>query len=356
MGGRALCLAIRTVEVDGGRRFGPGPGPVIASVDPQPAGLGAAAAGIEYGDRRVVGKQLGRSKHMGCQAGLQGLQPPTRAADPVRQGRAVDLDAVPGEDLALPVKWQVIAVLGDQDMSEKTGTGEALGDWTLRGGRLMNGPAGPAAITRPANANNPKPGGHMIEHLADGLADHMQLAAAAGASLMLKIEPDVLTGLMRGQAWLLGSHSRCLGCHRWKGGFDPRDVGVEVVEAELQLVVIQPFGAPAKLAALQLLNDEPEPFDLRLRFGEVDAFGRERPDHPLQRVYIIRQSGKIDVHEQAVYTDSRASSPMHMPVESIGRSDYSVRFRRKKARQLFLLRAQLFSLYFDSTLPRTLLQ
>src|ERR1700730_1843989 len=84
---------------------------------------------------------------------------------------------------------------------------------------------------------------------------------------------------------------------------------MEVFKTELQLVVIQPFGVPTKLAALQLLNDEPEAFDLRLRLSEVGAFGGERPDHPLQRLYIIWQSGKIDVHEQAVYADSRASSP-----------------------------------------------
>jgi protein-tyrosine phosphatase len=30
MSGRTLCLAIRTVEVDGGRRFGSGPGPIVA--------------------------------------------------------------------------------------------------------------------------------------------------------------------------------------------------------------------------------------------------------------------------------------------------------------------------------------
>jgi hypothetical protein len=59
---------------------------------------------------------------------------------------------------------------------------------------------------------------------------------------------------------------------------------VEVFKTELQLVVIEPFGAPTKLAALQLLNDAPEPFDLRLRRSEVDALGRERPDHPLQRL------------------------------------------------------------------------
>src|SRR5450759_6002101 len=34
MGGRTLCPAIRTVEVDGGRRFGPGPGSIVARIDP----------------------------------------------------------------------------------------------------------------------------------------------------------------------------------------------------------------------------------------------------------------------------------------------------------------------------------
>ena len=101
---------------------------------------------------------------------------------------------------------------------------------------------------------------------------------------------------MRRQAWSIGPRSRCLGCRRWTRGFASRDVGIEVFKTELQLVVIEPFGAPAKLAALQLLNDEPEAFDLRLRLSEVGAFGRERPDHPLQRLYIIWQNGKIDVH------------------------------------------------------------
>jgi hypothetical protein len=71
--------------------------------------------------------------------GLQRLQPPAGAADPVGKGRAVDLDALPGKDLALPVQRQMIAVFGDQDMGEKTGTGEALGDRTLRGGRSRAG-------------------------------------------------------------------------------------------------------------------------------------------------------------------------------------------------------------------------
>ena len=135
---------------------------------------------------------------------MKRLEPPAGTTDPVRQGGPVDLDALPGEDLALPVKRKVIAVFGDQDMSEKTGTGETLGDRTLRGGRLMDGPAGPAAIARPADADDSKPRGHMIEHLADSLADHMQFTAAAGARLMLEIEPHVLAGQMRRQAWSIG--------------------------------------------------------------------------------------------------------------------------------------------------------
>jgi hypothetical protein len=39
----------------------------------------------------------------------------------------------------------------------------------------------------------PKPRGHMIEHLADSLADHMQFAPAAGAPSMLRDGADAPT-------------------------------------------------------------------------------------------------------------------------------------------------------------------
>jgi hypothetical protein len=47
----------------------------------------------------------------------------------------------------------------------------------------------------------------MIEHLADGLTDHMERATAAGAGLMIEIEPYVLTGQMRRQACSIGPQS-----------------------------------------------------------------------------------------------------------------------------------------------------
>jgi hypothetical protein len=151
----------------------------------------------------------------------------------------------------------------------------------------------------------------MIEHLADRLTDQVQLTAATGAGLMFKIEPHVLARQMHRQAWSIGPHSRRLGARQRKRGFSPRDVRLEVFEAELELVIIEPFGASAKLTALQILNDEPEPLDLCLCFSEVGAFRSERANHTLQRLYIVRQGGKIDVHERG--SSLRGADSSHMP-------------------------------------------
>jgi hypothetical protein len=49
-----------------------------------------------------------------------------------------------------------------------------------------------ANMLGPADADDSKPRGHMIEHFADGLTDHMQFAAAAGARLQSGILKKVL--------------------------------------------------------------------------------------------------------------------------------------------------------------------
>lgn len=118
-----LSPAIRTIKINGRRGIRTAPGAVIAGVDPEPAGLGTATAGIEHRDRRVVGEQLLRREDVFGEPGLQRLQPPDSSPNPVGERRAIQLDAVPGEDLALPVEGKMIAVFGDQDMSEKSRAG-----------------------------------------------------------------------------------------------------------------------------------------------------------------------------------------------------------------------------------------
>src|SRR6185312_15637986 len=119
--------------------------------------------------------QLRREDMLGALL-VEGLEPPAGATDPVSQGRAVQLDALPGEDLALPVKRKMIAVFGDQDVGEQGRRREALGDRPLRRGRLMDGPAGSAAVARPADADDPQPCRHVIEQSYRKISRGRQLA------------------------------------------------------------------------------------------------------------------------------------------------------------------------------------
>ena len=139
----------------------------------------------------------------------------------------------------------------------------------------------------------------MVQHFADRLADHMKGAPATGAGLVFEIETYVLARQMPRQTWPIGPRAgprrRC--ALRRKLGFDPCDISLQIFEAELQLIIIKPFSSTAKLTALQLLHDEPEAFDLRLRLREGRAVDRERANHLLQRRDIVRQGSKIDVHE-----------------------------------------------------------
>ena len=286
----ALGFAIRAVKIDRGWRIGPVPGPVVAGVHSQSTGLGAAAAGIEHRDRRIVGEQFLRSEDALGELGLKRLEPPAGTTDPVRERRTVQLDALPAEDLTLPIKRQVIAILGNKDVGEEGWSGKALGDRPFRRGRLMDRPTGSAAIARPTDADDPKLYRDMVEDLACRLADQVQFAAAAGAGLLLDIEPHLFARQVRRQTWPLVLSLRRLGFggRNRKPGFDARKIGVEIFEAELQLVAIELFCPPAELAALQLLDDEVKPFDLGIRFAQTGTLGCERAHQLLQRLHIVR--------------------------------------------------------------------
>jgi hypothetical protein len=50
---------------------------------------------------------------------VQGAELGGGVADPIREGRAIELDALAGVDLALPIERQVVGVFADQDMGDK---------------------------------------------------------------------------------------------------------------------------------------------------------------------------------------------------------------------------------------------
>ena len=120
MSRRPFGPTVGAVDVDRRRRVRPGPGTVVARIDPEPAGPGPAASGIEHGKGGVVGEQLGRGEDMGGKAVVQRLEPPAGTADPAGQGRAFDAGAVPREDLCLAIKRQVVGVLADQHVGDES--------------------------------------------------------------------------------------------------------------------------------------------------------------------------------------------------------------------------------------------
>jgi hypothetical protein len=115
---RVLSAAPGRIKIDNARRVGAVPPAIIASQRPEIPGLGPTAPGIEdrrcvlrglrgriggHGPLRTVHEQLCRPLQVLGQSVDNGPQVERGNADPVGQGGAMDVDAGPGEDLALPV-------------------------------------------------------------------------------------------------------------------------------------------------------------------------------------------------------------------------------------------------------------
>ena len=105
---RPLRPPVRREDVDRRGRRRSAPWSLVTRIDPKPPGLRSSAARIEDRDWRVVGEQMIGGEHVLAQAIVQRLEPPARAADPAGEGRALQFDAVAGEDLRLPIEWRVV--------------------------------------------------------------------------------------------------------------------------------------------------------------------------------------------------------------------------------------------------------
>ena len=103
------------------------PRPVVAGNGPEVALLGFASSRIEHRTARLVAEQLRRAPEVREQMIVQRLQLGRRRADPLRQRRALDADALAGQDLRLAIERQVIGIFAhDHVGDERFGRQSAL--------------------------------------------------------------------------------------------------------------------------------------------------------------------------------------------------------------------------------------
>lgn len=107
-----------------------------------------------------------------------------RFADPERQGRAVDIDALTRIDLALAIQRQMIGILRDDHAGDCRLGWHAAFDQAQFGGCLHDAScAGPAGILWTAGHDDTELCRHDIQPFADVFADDVTFRAAAAGDI-----------------------------------------------------------------------------------------------------------------------------------------------------------------------------
>jgi len=183
-----LALAVAGEPIPCSGRSGAAPWPFVSGIGPEPGGLGLASAGGEHADRRVIGKDRFGRQDMATNGVSKGFQQGCGLADPVSQRGTVKIKAFAVEDLALPVKRQMIGILADQHVSQQTRPRTAPLDGP-RGQRRLNKLL--AAGASQPGANDPvhdKPAGDVFQFVDHILTDPAQAATAIGTGIGSRAE------------------------------------------------------------------------------------------------------------------------------------------------------------------------
>ncbi len=128
MFGRVLALSIDGEPIPGGWWIIARPGTLVANIGPDPGGLGLAVARRLHLDRGVIREDRLAALNMAPDRIGQRLQQGRRFADPIGQGRAIQVNAVTVEYLGLAIEREVIGVFRDQHMGQQARSGTATLD------------------------------------------------------------------------------------------------------------------------------------------------------------------------------------------------------------------------------------
>ena len=198
----------------------------------------------------------------------EGFQQGSRLADPVGQGRAIQIEALAVEDLALAVKRQMVGILADQNVGEQARTGTAALDRARRQRGLHEAFAAGAGKARPDNAVHDEAAGNVFQLLGHILADPAQAPAAISAGVgawgQLDLHPRDVVGDWAALRFVLLLDVRQLhpGCHR-SGG--------DLARLEGQLKLLGRLGRrpePVRAVPRQLMAELLDQDRLRLHLGQ----------------------------------------------------------------------------------------
>jgi hypothetical protein len=162
---------------------------------PKAAGLGPAAAGIEYGRGGLIREQPGQLLEPHEVVLMQRPKMPGGMTDPVCQRRAIQSDALAGVNLGLAIQQQMVGILGHQNLG-----GSGLGRQTALDRSAAQAPG--LARHRPRKSGRHiwaevRP--HHIQPFTPVLADQLQLALAARTGLVVDVDDDLNPRQMRRQ-------------------------------------------------------------------------------------------------------------------------------------------------------------
>ena len=156
--------------------------PGVVGIDPEAAVVSAGATRIEHGHGCVVGMDLGPPEQQLEQAVGNRRQIARGRLDPAIQRGGGKQHAEPGVVRRLPVQRHVVEVLGDDDLGDGAGGGQAPLDRPIVGRRRLGKfTADLAGELGPDGDVNLGMGRHEVELFALILADPGHLPAAARA-------------------------------------------------------------------------------------------------------------------------------------------------------------------------------
>jgi hypothetical protein len=145
---RVLAFPIAREAIPGRRRGISAPGTVVTGIGPEPRRLGLAGAGGEQADGRVIRKdRLGR-QDMTTDGIGQRFQQGGGLSDPIGQRRAIQIKAIPVEDLTLAIEGEMVGILGSPAHAPR----DPVQDGRARWGATA---AGPERSAREPSAGQP---------------------------------------------------------------------------------------------------------------------------------------------------------------------------------------------------------